>query len=240
MLGLGDPRGIRLQPSVQSISTHRVDSAPFQIRLRVLLRTEVPVSGFEALTLWLMGLTSILRPPTGRISPGPSPAAWCPHTTRRLLVGVARSAGSAKTSSRRGERTTIAKSRQLEAAGEGHTGSLSSGKLNAVTRVLAAKQSKRGRRAPAGPARGPGQCPLRPQYRTKSGPRGRSALCQEPTYAAQRNDIYSITSSARASSDGGTEMPSALAVFRLIAKSNRVGRSIGRSAGLVPLRMRST
>jgi hypothetical protein len=35
--------------------------------------------------------------------------------------------------------------------------------------------------------------------------------------------IYSITSSARASSDGGTSMPSALAVIRLKAASSGTG-----------------
>jgi hypothetical protein len=42
-------------------------------------------------------------------------------------------------------------------------------------------------------------------------------------------DTYSITSSARASSVGGTVSPSALVVVRLIANSNLVDRSTGRS-----------
>src|SRR5262249_45100671 len=45
----------------------------------------------------------------------------------------------------------------------------------------------------------------------------------------------SITSSARASSVGGISRPSALAVLRLMASSNFVGCSIGRSAGFAPL-----
>src|SRR5258707_14107830 len=45
---------------------------------------------------------------------------------------------------------------------------------------------------------------------------------------------HSITSSARASSDGGTVRPSALAVFRLITSSNLVGCSTGRSAASRP------
>src|SRR5215831_11803280 len=49
-----------------------------------------------------------------------------------------------------------------------------------------------------------------------------------------------ITSSARASSDGGMVRLSALAVLRLITSSNLVGCSIGRSAGLAPLRVLST
>jgi hypothetical protein len=51
---------------------------------------------------------------------------------------------------------------------------------------------------------------------------------------------YSITSSARASSVGGTVRPSALAALRLITNSNLVGCSIGRSVGLAPLRILST
>src|SRR3984893_2147013 len=48
---------------------------------------------------------------------------------------------------------------------------------------------------------------------------------------------HSMTSSARARIDGGTERPSALAVLRLITSSNVVGCCIGRSAGLAPLRI---
>src|SRR5262249_39493660 len=51
---------------------------------------------------------------------------------------------------------------------------------------------------------------------------------------------HSITSSARASSDGGTVRPSAFAVLRLITNSYLVGACTGRSAGFSPLRMRST
>jgi len=51
---------------------------------------------------------------------------------------------------------------------------------------------------------------------------------------------HSITSSARASSDGGTVRPSALAVRRLIRKSNLVACCTGRSAGFSPLRIRPT
>src|SRR5262245_50753648 len=45
---------------------------------------------------------------------------------------------------------------------------------------------------------------------------------------------HSITSSARASSDGGTVRPSALAVVTLTTKSNLVGCSTGRSLGFAP------
>jgi len=43
-----------------------------------------------------------------------------------------------------------------------------------------------------------------------------SALCQKQTYGVQQIPAYSITSSARASSGGGTVRPSAFAVFRLM------------------------
>src|SRR5262245_37619646 len=43
--------------------------------------------------------------------------------------------------------------------------------------------------------------------------------------------LHSITSSARASSDGGTSMPSAFAVVRLMTRSNLVGCSTGTSLG---------
>ena len=46
---------------------------------------------------------------------------------------------------------------------------------------------------------------------------------------------YSITSSARASSAGGTVRPSALAVLRFIASSNFVACMTGRSAIFAPL-----
>src|SRR5262249_7496110 len=62
--------------------------------------------------------------------------------------------------------------------------------------------------------------------------------------AAQQRDelatFHSITSPARASSVGGTSRPSALAVLRLMTRSNLVGCWTGRSAGFSPLRMRST
>src|SRR5207244_4821796 len=52
--------------------------------------------------------------------------------------------------------------------------------------------------------------------------------------------LHSITSSARVSSAGGTMMPSAFAVFKLITSSNLVGCSTGRSAGLASLKILST
>src|SRR6516162_6331293 len=57
---------------------------------------------------------------------------------------------------------------------------------------------------------------------------------------SQQTRSYSITSSARATSVGGTVRPSALAVLRLTCSSNLVGCCTGRAATLAPLRMRST
>jgi hypothetical protein len=51
---------------------------------------------------------------------------------------------------------------------------------------------------------------------------------------------YRITSSARERSVGGMVTPRVLAVFRLMTSSNFMGSSTGKSAGLAPLRMRST
>jgi hypothetical protein len=61
--------------------------------------------------------------------------------------------------------------------------------------------------------------------------------------AEKRDELappHSITSSARASSVGGTSRPSALAVLRLMTSSYLVGCCAGMSAGFSPLRMRST
>ena len=46
-----------------------------------------------------------------------------------------------------------------------------------------------------------------------------------------------MTSMAWASTEGGMVSPSAWAIFRLMVKSNAVGSSTGRSAGLAPLRI---
>ena len=52
--------------------------------------------------------------------------------------------------------------------------------------------------------------------------------------------LYSITSSAPASSVGGTVRPSALAALRLMTSSNLVGCWTGKSAGWAPLRILCT
>jgi hypothetical protein len=51
---------------------------------------------------------------------------------------------------------------------------------------------------------------------------------------------YCMTSSARSNNESGMVSPSALAVLRLITRSNFVGCSTGRSPGFVPLRILST
>src|SRR5262249_10629337 len=69
--------------------------------------------------------------------------------------------------------------------------------------------------------------------------------CQRPSHRRtteqrdERAPLHSITSSARASSNGGISRPSALAVLRLMNSSNLVGCSTGRSTGLVPRRILS-
>src|SRR5215468_1578353 len=60
--------------------------------------------------------------------------------------------------------------------------------------------------------------------------------------AEQRDEVaplHSITSSARASSVGGTSRPSAFAAWRLMTSSNLLDCTTGRSAGLVPFKMRA-
>ena len=57
------------------------------------------------------------------------------------------------------------------------------------------------------------------------------------SHALQQRASYSITSSARAMSVGGTWRPSALAVFRLITNSNFIGAWTGSSLGFEPLSM---
>ena len=79
-------------------------------------------------------------------------------------------------------------------------------------------------------------CPLYPQKRTLVVRSAMFAKCQKRT----SDHTYSITSSAVASRDWGIVRPSSLAVLRLMTNSNFVGCSTGRSAGLAPLKMRST
>jgi hypothetical protein len=74
--------------------------------------------------------------------------------------------------------------------------------------------------------------------------RGLCTRCERPrSRAAEQRDelasVHSITSSAVASSDGGTSSPSALAVLRLTTSSNLTGAWTGSSLGFEPWRMRS-
>src|SRR5215472_15338301 len=67
-------------------------------------------------------------------------------------------------------------------------------------------------------------------------PRGRRA----PEQRDERAPFHSITSSARNRYGSGTVSPSALAVVRLITRSNLVGYSTGISPGFAPRRILST
>jgi len=66
-------------------------------------------------------------------------------------------------------------------------------------------------------------------------------LCAKNRHSAsQRKVAYSITSSAVASSASGMVNPIAFAVLRLMASSNFVACSTGKSAGFAPLKILST
>jgi hypothetical protein len=56
----------------------------------------------------------------------------------------------------------------------------------------------------------------------------------------RRDRLHSIISSARIRNESGMRRPSALAVARLMVRSNLVGCSTGMSAGFVPRRILST
>src|SRR5262245_38621261 len=53
--------------------------------------------------------------------------------------------------------------------------------------------------------------------------RDRPCACRTTEQRDERASVHSMTSSARASNDGGTVRPSVLAVLRLITSSNLVG-----------------
>src|SRR5262249_15835386 len=71
-------------------------------------------------------------------------------------------------------------------------------------------------------------------------PRREGARSRTAEQRHERAPFHSITSSARATRVAGTSAPGALAALRLSRNSNLVGCCTGRSAGLAPLRMRST
>src|SRR5262249_14573370 len=80
-----------------------------------------------------------------------------------------------------------------------------------------------------------------PPIATEFPRRGGKTLSANPVLMRRsRKHRYSITSSARASSVGGTLRPSAFAVLRLTTRENLVGACTGRLAGFSPRRMRST
>src|SRR5262249_60512426 len=89
----------------------------------------------------------------------------------------------------------------------------------------------------AGSAASGGRDPAHRYAATKSFDIGGGEFSPWPILLPPR---HSITSSARASSVGGTSRPSALAVFRLITNSNLVGAWTGSSAGFAPLKILST
>jgi len=68
----------------------------------------------------------------------------------------------------------------------------------------------------------------------------RSLVCHSEAGRVGRARAYSMSWSARPSTDGGIVSPSSFAVLRLITSSNLVGCWTGRSAGFAPLRILST
>ena len=82
-----------------------------------------------------------------------------------------------------------------------------------------------------------------PRRHSHWSPSGRGPAKDKPSILTEPHDepaLHSITSSARASSVGGTSRPSDLAVLRLITSSRLVGNSIGSSPGATPLRILCT
>ena len=81
---------------------------------------------------------------------------------------------------------------------------------------------------------------LLPNSRRRSGHLKPTVSAKTGREQLRRGSRYSITSSARASSVGGTSMPSTLAVLRLMTNSNLVGSCTGRSEGVAPFSILST
>src|SRR5438874_9066813 len=86
--------------------------------------------------------------------------------------------------------------------------------------------------------------PLSPVATQHSLPSGRYSLLGPDFHRLDRTSFawrtHSITSSAMASTPGGKLRPNALAVLRLITKSNLVDCITGRSAAFAPFRTRPT
>ena len=81
---------------------------------------------------------------------------------------------------------------------------------------------------------------LPPKPELRDAPRPFRDLPIADSFTAANSNPYSITSSARATRIGGTSTAMALAALRLMTSVNFVGCSIGKSAGLAPLRILST
>jgi hypothetical protein len=77
-----------------------------------------------------------------------------------------------------------------------------------------------------------------PKATIRSSSRDRSRCAKTGLVQCSKQHLYSIVSSARPSSGNGMETPSALAVLRLMTISIFVTCCTGKSAGLLPLRMR--
>src|SRR6476660_1981201 len=86
--------------------------------------------------------------------------------------------------------------------------------------------------------------PLSPVATQHSLPSGRYSLLGPVFHRLDRTSFawrtHSITSSARASRDGGTVRPSTLAVCVFMISSKLLDWTTGRSEGAAPLRMRPT
>src|SRR6188472_2035076 len=84
--------------------------------------------------------------------------------------------------------------------------------------------------------------PLSPVATQHSLPSGRYSLLGPDLHRQDRTSFawrtHSITSSARASSVGGTDRPRSFAVCRLMTSSNLVDCITGRWAGFAPFKMR--
>src|SRR5262245_14564067 len=104
-----------------------------------------------------------------------------------------------------------------------------------LTSVLSVRENAK----KADPVNFPGWLRCRRERPNQQG-RRRSAAEQRDELAALHLRGHSITSSARASIDGGISSPSAFATIRLTTRSNLVGCSTGMSAGLVPRKILST
>src|SRR5262245_10357952 len=100
------------------------------------------------------------------------------------------------------------------------------------------------RRKTYDPAYRPRRVGLRPrdprQRQQRGSVHGQMQKISAGKFHFQPPSHHSITSSAMASTPGGTVRPSLVAVLRLMTNSNLVGCSTGKSAGLAPFSILST